>query len=54
MKAVGKGVKFDDIAGLKEAKTEVMEFVDYLKKPEVYKRLGAKVFSIIYIHIYFL
>lgn len=42
-KVAGRGVKFDDIAGLKEAKTEVMEFVDYLKKPEVYKRLGAKV-----------
>lgn len=46
MKAAGKGVKFDDIAGLKEAKIEVMEFVDYLKKPEIYKRLGAKVYFI--------
>lgn len=45
MKAAGKGVKFDDIAGLKEAKVEVMEFVDYLKKQDIYKNLGAKVYT---------
>merc|ERR1719398_298551 len=38
----GKGVKFIDVAGLKEPKVEVKEFVDYLKQPDKYKELGAR------------
>ena len=36
-------VNFNDIAGLKEAKVEVMEVVDFLKNPERYTKLGAKI-----------
>ncbi len=36
-------VSFDDVAGLKEAKVEIMEVVDFLKNPEEYTKLGAKI-----------
>lgn len=36
-------IKFEDVAGMDEAKEEIMEFVNFLKKPERYERLGAKI-----------
>jgi cell division protease FtsH len=37
------GVTFDDVAGADEAKDELKEIVDFLKNPERYGRLGARV-----------
>ncbi|KAJ1739602.1 AAA ATPase afg3 [Coemansia sp. RSA 1086] len=34
---------FKDVAGCDEAKEEIMEFVKFLKEPEMYERLGAKI-----------
>jgi len=34
--------KFSDVAGLDEAKLEVVEFVDFLRKPEKFTSIGAK------------
>ena len=36
-------IRFDDVAGVKEAKEEVKEIVDFLKYPEKYINLGAKI-----------
>ncbi len=33
---------FDDVAGQENAKREVAELVDYLRRPEFYRRLGAE------------
>eukprot|EP00340_Litonotus_pictus_P009005 CAMPEP_0170519910 /NCGR_PEP_ID=MMETSP0209-20121228/5144_1 /TAXON_ID=665100 ORGANISM="Litonotus pictus, Strain P1" /NCGR_SAMPLE_ID=MMETSP0209 /ASSEMBLY_ACC=CAM_ASM_000301 /LENGTH=824 /DNA_ID=CAMNT_0010805901 /DNA_START=200 /DNA_END=2674 /DNA_ORIENTATION=+ len=36
-------VKFQDVAGNESAKLEIIEFVDFLKNPEKYNKLGAKI-----------
>ena len=38
-----KRVTFKDVAGLEEAKVEIMEIVDFLRKAEKYRELGAKI-----------
>ena len=37
------GVSFDDVAGVDEAKEELKEVVEFLKQPERYGRLGARI-----------
>ena len=36
-------VRFDDVAGLDEEKGELIEIVDFLKKPQMYLDMGAKI-----------
>jgi len=36
-------INFDDVAGLKEAKEELKEVVDFLKHPQKYRRMGAEI-----------
>jgi cell division protease FtsH len=36
-------INFNDVAGLAEAKTELKEIVDFLKKPQKYTDLGGKI-----------
>lgn len=36
-------ITFNDVAGLEEAKQEVMEIVDFLKNPKKYTNLGGKI-----------
>ena len=36
-------VAFRDVAGCEEAKIEIMEFVNFLKNPQQYLDLGAKI-----------
>jgi len=42
-KAMDLKVTFKDVAGLEEAKIEVMEIVDFLKNPKKYTELGGKI-----------
>ena len=36
-------IKFDDVAGLEEEKNEMIEIVDFLKRPDKYTKMGARV-----------
>src|SRR5919206_1267749 len=36
------GVRFQDVAGVDEAKDELREIVEFLKEPEIYGRLGGR------------
>ena len=38
-----KKITFNDVAGLEEAKVEIMEIVDFLKNPKKYTDLGGKI-----------
>jgi cell division protease FtsH len=42
-KGKGTNITFKDVAGLEGAKEEVQEIVDFLKNPEKYTELGAKI-----------
>ncbi len=39
----GTGVGFEDVAGVDEAKTELQEVVEFLKTPDKFSKLGAKI-----------
>ncbi len=42
-KETAVNVTFKDVAGLEEAKVEIMEIVDFLKNPQKYRELGGKI-----------
>ena len=42
-KSTSVSINFHDVAGLEEAKVEVMEVVDFLKNPSKYTELGGKI-----------
>lgn len=37
------GVRFEDVAGINEAKIEIMEFIDFMKNQEKYIQIGARI-----------
>lgn len=36
-------VRFNDVVGMQKAKEEIVEFIDFLKKPQKYHNLGARI-----------
>jgi len=40
--ATGSNVRFSDVKGIDEVKAEVADIVDYLKNPEKYRQIGAR------------
>lgn len=42
-KIAQSNIKFSDVAGIEEEKNELIELVDYLKRPEKYVAMGARV-----------
>ena len=42
-KSTSVAINFNDVAGLEEAKVEVMEIVDFLTNPKKYTQLGGKI-----------
>lgn len=42
-KGTKSSITFNDVAGLEEAKEEIFELVQFLKTPESYRKLGAKI-----------
>ena len=43
VEASDQPVTFEDVAGIDEAKEELTEIVDFLKNPDKYLRLGARI-----------
>jgi cell division protease FtsH len=39
----GNRVTFDDVAGIEEAESELVEVVDFLRHPEKYRKLGGRI-----------
>jgi cell division protease FtsH len=43
VEATEQHVTFDDVAGIEEAENELVEVVDFLKNPDRYRKLGARI-----------
>ena len=39
----GKRVLFEEVAGIEEAKSDLQEIIDFLKEPQKFQRLGARI-----------